>query len=202
MRSPTALTRQPLQRETKSCATSSAASFCPRPKASRLTSIASCFCAVVKSGSSRVAPTSTQKRERSCGRVSSKSFSSVKSQESTSSRSCCTSLELNFGMFKSLKTLLTSMPLLASWTIFTVTSLSMPKNVGTQLVSVEMSSSLSFPFSPIFCLMNILAQRETMRISTFIIFSELRPRMAPTCGLQRSHLSRFTVSWHVTVFHA
>mmetsp|Transcript_109916 Transcript_109916/g.354911 ORF Transcript_109916/g.354911 Transcript_109916/m.354911 type:complete len:239 (-) Transcript_109916:1079-1795(-) len=202
MRSPTAFTRQPLQRLRSRSLSSSEASSSPRPKASRLLSTLSRFWWSARSRSSRRAVTSTRKSDLSCGRVSSRSFSSRRSQASTSSRSFCTSPGVTLGRFSSRRALPTSMPLFAPWTMLFVTSLSMPKKVGTQSVSVEMSSWLSFPPSPIFCLMNMLHQRETMRTSTFSMRSGLSPRMPPTWGFARSHLSRVTLSWQVTAFQA
>mmetsp|Transcript_87734 Transcript_87734/g.232901 ORF Transcript_87734/g.232901 Transcript_87734/m.232901 type:complete len:206 (-) Transcript_87734:190-807(-) len=202
MRSPTAFTRQPLHRcRNKSCNSSSASSSAS-PKASRLLASMSCFCSFVTSGSSRLAVTSTRKNALSCGLVSSKSFSSLRSHAVTSSRSFCTSSGVTDGLFKSLSALPTSMPLLVACTMSFVTSLSIPKNCGTQLVSVPMSDSVSSPCSPIFCLMYMLHQRETMRMSTFSMSASLRPRMPPTCGLARCQTSREALSWHVTAFHA
>mmetsp|Transcript_38691 Transcript_38691/g.115592 ORF Transcript_38691/g.115592 Transcript_38691/m.115592 type:complete len:245 (-) Transcript_38691:2148-2882(-) len=202
IRSPTAFTRQPLQRACIRSRSSSAASSSPRPKASRALSTMSCFWSLSTSGSSSFAVTSTRKKALSWGLVSSRSFSSRRSQASTSSRSFCTSSGVTAGLFRRRRALLTSMPLFAPCTISLVTSLSMPKNMGTQLVSVEMSSSLSSPCCPIFCLMNMLHQRETMRTRTFCIPSSSRPKTPPTCGFARCHLSRETLSWHVMAFQA
>mmetsp|Transcript_20796 Transcript_20796/g.58109 ORF Transcript_20796/g.58109 Transcript_20796/m.58109 type:complete len:250 (-) Transcript_20796:2418-3167(-) len=202
MRLPTAFTRQPLHRLRRRSESSALASSGPRPKASRLEAKASNFCSMVNSVLSSEAPTSTRKRFLSCGRVSSMSFSSVKSHIPMSSRSLCTSSGVTLGWFNSLKTLACSMPLLAVLTISFVKSLSMLKNVGTQSVRVEMSVLESSPCSWSFCLMNILHQRDTILWKTFFCWSALRPRIPPKCGFARSHFSRQVASWQVTAFHA
>mmetsp|Transcript_120403 Transcript_120403/g.257040 ORF Transcript_120403/g.257040 Transcript_120403/m.257040 type:complete len:244 (-) Transcript_120403:2868-3599(-) len=202
MRSPAAFTRQPLQREWSKSRNSSTASSSPKPKPSRQPATASLFCSWERSASSSDAVTSMRKSDLSCGFVSSRSFSNLKSHWSTSSRSFCTSSGVTTGWLISLKTLLDNKPLFAAWTISLVASWSILKNCGTQFVSVETSSSLNFPCSSNFCLMNMLHQRETMRSSTFCIFFWSRPRMPPTWGLARSQTSREAPSWHVTAFQA
>mmetsp|Transcript_44270 Transcript_44270/g.111260 ORF Transcript_44270/g.111260 Transcript_44270/m.111260 type:complete len:280 (+) Transcript_44270:211-1050(+) len=200
--SPTAFTRQPRVRAFSRSCSSTVASRSSRLKLSLLWAIASCFSSLVLVVSSRIAVTSTRNKDLSCGFVSSKSFCKTKSQASTSARNLVTSSGVTLGWLSNFKTLLCRTPLFAACTMSLVTSLSMPKKVGTQLVSVEISSSPSLPLSAIFCLMNMFAQRDTIRTIVFCICSWLIPRIPPTWGLAACHLSRDPLSWQVTAFHA
>mmetsp|Transcript_126211 Transcript_126211/g.338645 ORF Transcript_126211/g.338645 Transcript_126211/m.338645 type:complete len:219 (-) Transcript_126211:1298-1954(-) len=145
--SPTAFTRHALQRSRRRACNSSSASWSPRPQLSRAESMRSLFPSKVSSGSSSPAATSTRKSDRSCGRVSSRSFSSTRSHLATSACRSRTSAGETACLFSNRRTLLWSIVLFAVWTMVFVTSSPMPKNLGAQFVRVSTSALLSSPWS-------------------------------------------------------
>mmetsp|Transcript_25844 Transcript_25844/g.69018 ORF Transcript_25844/g.69018 Transcript_25844/m.69018 type:complete len:254 (+) Transcript_25844:66-827(+) len=104
--SPTAFTRDALQRRRNNSRSSFSASSADRPKLAPSDMIEVLFCAYVWPGSSRHAVATMRNSDRSCGRVSSRSFFGSRSHFSQELLSASNSAEVTAGAFSRRRTLL------------------------------------------------------------------------------------------------